>query len=78
MTVNISIYAQIIGSWHLTLFQVWSFNRYLWNGFLCCFGASWLPCWPSPKVQVPCWNSAPCHKGGCYEVVSGEIWGSDP
>lgn len=58
--------------------QVWSFNRYLWNGLLCRPWACWIPCCPTPQVQVPCWNPAQSDQGGCYEVVPGQVWGCHP
>ena len=62
----------------ITMIQVWSFNRYLRDGLLCCAGAPWLPCRPSPQVQVSCWDPAQGHKGWCHEMVPGQIWGCDP
>ena len=62
----------------ITMIQVWSFNRYLRDGLLCCAGAPWLPCRPSSQVQVSCWDPAQGHKGWCHEMVPGQIWGCDP
>lgn len=58
--------------------QVWSLNWYIWNGFLCSLRAPWLSCEPSPPMQVARWHSSASNKGGCNEMVPGEIWGCHP
>lgn len=67
---------------HVLLFvispQVRSIHRHLWDGLLCCSGATWISRRQKTQVQVSCWNSAQGHQGRCHEMVPGQIRGCHP